>query len=377
MSLRSGWIATFAVGALASTTLVAADAAACGGCFHQESPSQPETTLVTAHRMALSVSPTRTVLWDQIKYAGSPKEFAWVLPVKAGAYLELGSDAFFETLDAATSENVAAPQLACGGGSFGGNDDGGGSGCGCAAMSASEGTSMAAAAGPDGAGAPPAVSVVHQGTVGPYETVTLHANVKGALVGWLQNHGFAVASSDQPIIDAYSGEGFDFIALRLQPGANVQQMKPVRVVSPGAQASLPLRMVGVGTGDNVAVTLYVVGEGRWEAENFPNALIDEAQISWDFAAIRSNYADLRTAALAAGDGRTWLTTYAKLGPMLSTVTNPLASPFGGTTNVSYALADGRSFGTIAATYVWQGYLNGENGPNESPADCHEYDTVTT
>ena len=64
--------------ALLATLALPDDARACGGCFV---PS--ETTVVTAHRMALAISPVQTVLWDQIQYAGSPAEFAWVLPVKS------------------------------------------------------------------------------------------------------------------------------------------------------------------------------------------------------------------------------------------------------------------------------------------------------
>ena len=86
--------------------------------------------------------------------------------------------------------------------------------------------------GADGRAAPPPpVTVTHEGTVGPYDTVTLHANVPNALPGWLTANGYAIDPSVAPIIDAYTAEGFDFIALRLLPGAGVQQMKPVRVIT--------------------------------------------------------------------------------------------------------------------------------------------------
>jgi hypothetical protein len=68
MRNRLGLLTCGALAALSATTLETTDAAACGGCFHPE--NQKETTLVTAHRMALSVSVEQTVLWDQIKYAG-------------------------------------------------------------------------------------------------------------------------------------------------------------------------------------------------------------------------------------------------------------------------------------------------------------------
>src|SRR5262249_41038969 len=160
-----------------------------------------------------------------------PKEFAWVLPVKPGAVLELSSDAWFETLEAATEIQVQAPPVQCGRGSFGG-------GCGAQA----EGLSDLA---PKSGGGNP-VPVLHHGTVGPYETVTLETCTPGALHDWLDANGYAVDPASQPIIDKYVAEGFDFIALRLQPGAGIKQMKPVRVVPPGAGVALPLRMVGVG-----------------------------------------------------------------------------------------------------------------------------------
>ena len=97
--------------ALGSAALLAHphEARACGGCFVQPQ----DATIVTGHRMVLSLSPDQSVLWDQIKYAGDPAEFAWVLPVRVGATIEVASDAWFEALDAATAVRVSAPTLQC------------------------------------------------------------------------------------------------------------------------------------------------------------------------------------------------------------------------------------------------------------------------
>src|SRR5262245_48036821 len=99
MSFRTGLVLLSAFAALSAISITSNDARACGGCFS----GGGESTLVTAHRMALAVSTERTVLWDQIQYQGQPEEFAWVLPVRPGATVELASDAFFEALDGATS----------------------------------------------------------------------------------------------------------------------------------------------------------------------------------------------------------------------------------------------------------------------------------
>jgi hypothetical protein len=70
-------------------------------------------SFVTGHRMAFAISEKRTVLWDQIKFNGSPDEFGWVLPVKPGAYIEKSTDAWFEALDTVTTVHVASPLVTC------------------------------------------------------------------------------------------------------------------------------------------------------------------------------------------------------------------------------------------------------------------------
>ncbi len=319
---------------LVSTLFVPDVAEACGGCFVQQS----DNTVVTGHRMALSISPTQTVLWDQFQYAGAAEDFAWVLPVKQGARVELSSDAWFEVLEAGTVTNVLSPQLNCGGSS---------GGFGCSAQADAAGA-YSAENGND------AVTVVHQGTVGPYETVTLHANEPGALNQWLDSHNYAVDADTQPIIDAYVQEGFDFIALKLIPGNDVSLMKPVRVVTNGASGTLPLRMVAAGTGANVPIVLYVISEGRYEAQSFPNAKIPFELVSWDYSAQQSNYAEVRAAVLGAGAGDNWITTYSQPGALLS----PIINPYGFGLSVQYQ----SSFGfvdTIAASYFAQAYANAE------------------
>lgn len=357
MSLRLSSALVGCAAALASTLFAGRDAHACGGCFHPV--NETETTVITAHRMALSISTTQTVLWDQVQYAGAPSEFAWVLPIKPGAYIELSNDAWFEALDAATSTRVAAPQIQCQfqSGGFATSDSGGSSGCGCGSYASDEASAAPTFDGTGSSGGvqqPPPVSVVHEGSVGPYATVTLHANVPNALPDWLTMNGFAIDPSIEPIINAYAGEGFDFIALKLQPGADVRQMKPVRVVSPGATPVLPLRMVAAGTGANVDITLFVLGEGRWEASNFPNRELFRSDLTWDFASNTSDFSVKREALLAQAEGRTWLTTFSKPGALLSQTTNPIDSQ-----PVTYQLPGGGFSFTIADLYVNQGLVNGE------------------
>jgi hypothetical protein len=277
----------FALGAglLALTTAAARPARACGGCFHPPT----EVTVVTDHRMAFSVSTQQTVLWDQIEYSGNPSDFSWVLPVKSGTVVQASNDAWFEALDAMTTPTITGPNHPC-------------SSVGCASGKASGFAAEGASGG---------VDVLSQSVVGPYDTVTLRSTDPNALENWLASNGYVLPAAMRPTIAAYVSGGFDFIALRLQPGLGVQAMQPVRVVTQGADLSLPLRMVAAGVGATVGITLYVIGEGRYEAAPpFQNAVIVDPELFWYHVQNRSNYQELSQSLMAGNGGRTWVTEFA-------------------------------------------------------------------
>ena len=298
--MKTSLLACLAI-AGAAAVLDPARAEACGGCFVQQS----ERTVVTDHRMALSISTTQTVLWDQIRYSGDPAEFAWVLPVRAGAKIELSTDAFFSALDASTQPVVFAPQTV-----------GGAYGCGVTGCASESATSEAS--GSPGAGQ---VQILSQSVVGPYETVTLRATDPDALRKWLTSHGYAIPPAIRTTIDAYVAESFDFIALRLRPDCGERSMQPVRIVTKGADPTLPLRMVAAGIGARVGLTLYVISEGRWQPQNFPEAEVETKSILWDRSQNRSNYETLVEQLMAGSNGTTWVTEYAQK-PQLYTYSDP-------------------------------------------------------
>jgi hypothetical protein len=106
------WLAlgiSFAASALA-LTCGARDAAACEGCFHP--PTQVATDL-TDERMLLSVSTTQSTLYDQIRYAGSPSSFAWVLPIKGTVTVGLSADVLFDSFDELTATTITPPPRNC------------------------------------------------------------------------------------------------------------------------------------------------------------------------------------------------------------------------------------------------------------------------
>ena len=283
MRLSYALVASLPLLSLLTTT---DEADACGGCFVSES----ESTQVTGHRMVLSISNEQTTLYDQIQYSGDPAEFAWVLPIRGQVEIGLSSDALFSLLEQETSITINSPFISCPTGSN-------------SCDSASFGSGGSAAGGGSGPGG---VEIIAQEVVGPYETVQLSASDPAALNNWLDEHGFNIPPSIEPIIDAYVADGFDFLALRLAPGEGVSSMKPVRVTTPGGAPVLPLRMVAAGTGEKTAITLWVMAEGRYEPQNFPSFLIESNDLVWDWDQSRSNYSDLRAQGLTGNGGLNWL-----------------------------------------------------------------------
>jgi Uncharacterized protein conserved in bacteria (DUF2330) len=273
-----------AIAATAAGLVAERDASACGGCFH---PPTQNVSDITDERMLLAVSTTQTTLYDQIRYSGTPSSFAWVLPIHGTVAVGLSADVLFDSVDVLTETTIVPPEPNC------------------------PGPTACTFAGPAAAGnaavdaGVAAVTILKQQNVGPYATVQLRSTDAGALNAWLAQNGFLIPADVTPVIDEYVAEGFDFLAMKLLPNQGVQSMRPVRVTSPGASLSLPLRMAAIGTGPSVGITIWVVADGRYEPQNFPSFRIDDSSLVWDFAASLSNYTTLRVQNEANLGNKAW------------------------------------------------------------------------
>lgn len=269
--------------ALAALTAREAPAEACGGCIHpNETP-----TVVTDHRMIFTVSKEQSTLYDQISYSGSPSSFGWVLPVVGDVSIGVSADGVFGAIDARTATQIYAPPINCPVEPEA-----------CRALFARDGGAVQYS---NGGG----VTVLRREVVGPYDTALLKASSPAALETWAKDNAFVIPEEAKPVIAAYQAEHFDFLAVKLVPGAGVKDMRPIRVTTKGANVALPLRMVAVGAGATLGITLWVLSEGRMEPTNFGWFTVPTEELVWDWTANKSNYVDLRAAKAARAAGRMW------------------------------------------------------------------------
>ena len=267
------------------------DANACGGCLQPPPPPTQTASDVTDERMLLAVSPTQSTLYDQLEYTGNPSSFAWVLPIRGTVDVGLSADVLFGSIDALTATQIVAPPRNCPPPPS------------CVGLAGGE--SAPSAYFGSGSDDNSTVTVTKQENVGPYDTVQLHSADTGALENWLAQNGFVIPAAEQPVIAAYVGEGFDFLAMKLLPNQGVQAMRPVRVTTRGASLSLHLRMAAIGTGVTVGITIWVVSDGRYEPQNFPFFHIEDSALVWDWSKSSSNYTTLRTQNETALGGKGW------------------------------------------------------------------------
>jgi hypothetical protein len=327
---------------IASLALVLADARpahACGGCLLAATPvagGSQSPSVVTDHRIVLSLSGSTTTLWDQLEYQGDPDGFAWLLPVRGTVDVAVGSDRFVDTLAQLTAPTIKGPSVVCraGAGSTGVGDYDYSSGGGCGGSSEASTTTVRT---DDGSRAESDktfaesendVTVTDRTTAGPYDVVRIRPTVDANVIDWLRRNEYEVPFAIEPILRAYTSEGFDFLAVRLRPGFGVRAMRPIRVTWTGSQVTFPLRLVAAGVAERVGILLFVIGDGRWRTANYPSVVIPRPDLVWDFGVSRSNYTKLR-AQLAGDKGfalESSLTVSASKIPEPEPVQEPVQAP---------------------------------------------------
>jgi MYXO-CTERM domain-containing protein len=267
-------------------------AQACGGFFCGQQPVDQ-----SAERILFAVNDDGSVtMITQISYLGKDDDFAWILPlpdVPVDGSLATFPQAALVSLDANTGPQIQPPFD-------------------CFYADASSGPTSAGAGGREGG------VVVHvRAEVGPYDVVVVESADPSELVTWLRDNRYRVTEAMVPYIERYTSEGMKFLALKLQPDADVNDIAPFAMTLPAGSPGVPLRMTAIAAEPEMGVVVFILGDKRYQPANWPDLTIDPADIEFDYYDYRSNWASLVARAVDDAGGQGFVTEMA--GP-----TAPLA-----------------------------------------------------
>jgi hypothetical protein len=231
-----------------------------------------------------------------IQYTGAADKFAWVVPVHALPTLSIGSPSFFQMVAQSTQPEYYVQyqqNSACTGyyGFRGGGVD--------LANAGAPGTNTYA---------PPQVTVVSTSQVGPFDSAILQATDVTALEQWLQTNGYNLTAQGGAALAPYVGQGYYFVALKLQQNEGTGDIRPIVLSFAGSQPCIPLRLTAIAATPNMPVTAFVFSNSRAVPTNFREVVINETKIDW--IGYGSNYSTLAAAAIGEAGGHAFLTEFA-------------------------------------------------------------------
>jgi MYXO-CTERM domain-containing protein len=272
-------------------TFAPAVASACGGLFCDN--AQPINQ--AAERIVFAREGDTMHMIVRLTYQGPPQEFGWLLPVPDDVETAVSSEQLFATLDALYAPVFRLTTVI---------DDA------CLQAQAANGNFDAGSGGfADSGPAPgPEVQVLSREAVGPYDRVILQAATVGALTDWLDENSYQVPEGAEATLKPYVDLGLAFVALKLLPGADSNDVVPLHLTFTGDSPAVPLRPTAVAAEPDMGIIVHLLGQARAVPTNFAHVTINEAAIDWRRAG--QNYSDVVSQAADEADGHAFVTDFA-------------------------------------------------------------------
>jgi MYXO-CTERM domain-containing protein len=249
-------------------TLEPNQARACGGFFCNNATPVNQA----AERIVFARASDGTVTAIiQIQYAGPAERFAWMPPVAGSPTVSVSSDTAFTALQTATNPTYSLTTRVEGE---------------CDVperrgwASADAGALIRADAGAMGP-----VTVVDEGSVGPYDYVVISVDPSapdsvGAAVAWLNDNMYDVTAEQAEVVRPYLESGLNLLTFRLTKGNDTGTIRPVRITFGSGLASIPIRPTAVAATSNMGVMVWVLGPSRAVPVNYLSLELNEALVDW-------------------------------------------------------------------------------------------------
>jgi MYXO-CTERM domain-containing protein len=206
-----------------------------------------------------------------IAYQGPSEHFAWVLPVEGVPQIDVSSGVAFDRLAGQTAPRFVMNRHLEGQ-------------CDMPSGGFDHAVDAAAPVAEPGAGVP-AIDVLAQGSVGPYDYAVIKPNPALAspaqvALDWLQKEGYDVTGVSDAVLGPYLSDGLNLIAFRLTKGTMVGSIRPVVLTYNGDKPSIPIRPTAVAAQEDMGVLVYVVSGAQAVPQNYRSLVIDEAAVDW-------------------------------------------------------------------------------------------------
>jgi len=292
-----------ALASIAAATAIAAvprHASACGGTFCDL--GGPQSVDQSGESILFVMEQGFVEAHVRIDYEGDPAQFAWIIPIPlpSGTELEVsvGSQVLFDRL---LDSTVPTFDL---GNSFAA-ECGGRQSPSCGADSvALEGDFFPEEEFPDDP------ELLARDVAGAYEYAVLEGGTADGVGQWLDDNGYARDDDAPEILQAYLDEDFVFVAFKLRPGTDLDQIHPVVLRYPGTEPCIPLRLTRIAAVEDMRIRAFFLGYARVVPTNYRHVELNPLRIDWFGRG--ANYDFLVTRALDqdGADGRAFVTEYA-------------------------------------------------------------------
>lgn len=300
-------------------------AEACGGffCSVQTPVDQSAENIIFVHDEAAG----EVTAVIQIFYQGPSDSFAWLLPVPGIPKVGVSSNIAFQNLRQVTDPQYNLQVEVEGTCMDGGFLQGGGPFDATLSPSA-------------GAAEDSGVTVLDEGSVGPYVYVTISLNPAladpaDAAVNWLTTNGYDVTAVGPEVLGPYLADGLNLIAFKLTKGNDAGTIRPVVITYESDLPMIPIRPTRVAAVEDMGVRVWMVAAHQAIPKNYKSLVLNEALINW--FCWSCNYDDVVSAAADEAGGQGFTTELAApssdyedaiFGPsMLADWQSYMATPF--------------------------------------------------
>ena len=124
--------------------------------------------------------------------------------------------------------------------------------------------------------------LVIRSTAGPYDFAVLKADDKNALINWLNSNRFFLPTASDDLLKPYIGPGLNFLALKMRPGSDAGDIKPIVLTYSSDLPMIPLTLTSATVAPQLPVLVWMLGDGRAVPRNYHHVVLNDALLDWRF-----------------------------------------------------------------------------------------------